>query len=81
MITAFNNESFELDKNLLDLGLQVFHPIVEQNDVFGQLASSMPPLPGIATNSPYDFIEPSSVEPLSFQLSNFEPLFIETMPT
>ncbi len=79
MITTFNDETFELDENLLDLGLQVFHPLVEQNDVFGQLVLPMPPLPGVATNAPYDFIEPSSIRPSSFQLLNFEPLSIETM--
>jgi hypothetical protein len=80
MITTFNDKSFELDKNLSQLGLLVFHPIVEQNDVFGQLASPMPPLLGIATNFPYNLIEPSSIKPSSFQLSNFKPSSIETMP-
>jgi hypothetical protein len=77
--TTFNDELFELDKNLLDLGLQVF-PRVERNNVFDKLASPLPPLPSVAANSPYDFIEQLSIKQLSFQLSNFEPLSIKTMP-
>jgi hypothetical protein len=85
MITIFNDETFELDKNQLDLGLQlqVFSPIVEWNDVFGQLASPMPPLPGVATNFPYNStLSPlqTSIKPSSFQLSNFKPSSIKTMP-
>ncbi len=48
MITPFNDASFELDKNLLELGLEVFRPIVERNDAFDKLASPLPPLPGVA---------------------------------
>jgi hypothetical protein len=64
----------------LDLGLQVFCPILEGNYVFDELMSPLPPLPCIATNFPYNFIELLSIEKLSFQLSNFEPLSIKTTP-
>ncbi len=50
MITAFNG-SFGLEENLLDLGLQVFRPIIMRNDVFYKLASLLPPLTGVTTNS------------------------------
>jgi hypothetical protein len=73
VIAAFNDESFELDENLLDLALQVFHPIEERNDVFNKLASLLPPLPGVASNAPHDFIEPSSIKPSSIKLLPFEP--------
>jgi hypothetical protein len=72
MITAFNYESFELNKNLSDSGLQVFRPIEERNDVFDKLASTLPPHPGVSTNAPHDFIEPSLIEPLSIELVSFK---------
>ena len=59
MKTAFNDKSFKLDKNLSDLGLQVFRPIEERNCAFDERASPSPPLPGVATNAPHDFIESS----------------------
>ncbi len=80
VITAFNDTSFELDENLSDSGLQVFRSIVERNDLLGVLASLLPPLPGVATNSPYDFIDRSSIELSSFQLADFEPSSIKTTP-
>ncbi len=74
--------NFELDENLSDLGLQVqvFCPIIEKNDVFGQLESPLPPLPSIANNSQHNFIEPFSIKLSSFHLLNFEPSSMETMP-
>jgi hypothetical protein len=39
MITAFNDELFKLDENLLDLGLQVFCPIEVRNTLFDKLFS------------------------------------------
>jgi hypothetical protein len=68
----FNYELIALDKILLDSGLQVFRPIKERNGVFDDLASLLPPLPGIATNAPHIFIKQSSIEPLSTKAGVFQ---------
>jgi hypothetical protein len=68
MITAFNDDSFELQENLLDLGLQVFNLIKEQDSDFEEIASPLPPFPSVATNAPHNFIKPSSIKPSSGSL-------------
>jgi hypothetical protein len=79
MINTFNDEPFELDKNLLGLGLQVFCPIVVQNYVLNKLASPMPLPPGVVTNTQHNFLGLLSNKPLFFQLLSFKPLFLEKM--
>jgi hypothetical protein len=78
MITAFNDESLDLDCKSSE--------IEEQNAVLDEFASPLQPLPSVATNAPHDFIklssiEPSSIELLSFEPSPIDPSSIETMYT
>jgi hypothetical protein len=72
MMKAFNDETFELDKHVSDLGLQVFRQIEQRNGVYDELVSLLPPLPGVASNAADDFIEPFSIEPSSIELSSIE---------
>lgn len=73
MMKAFNDETFELDKYVSDLGLQVFRQIEMRNGVYDELVSLLPLLPGVASNAADDFIEPFSIEPSSIELSSIEP--------
>jgi hypothetical protein len=61
MMKAFNDETFELDKYVSDLGLQVFRQIEMRNGVYDKLVSLLPLLPGVASNAADDFIEPFSM--------------------
>ena len=72
MMKAFNDETFELDKYVSDLGLQVFRQIEMRNGVYDELVSLLPLLPGVASNAADDFIEPFSIEPSSIELSSIE---------
>ena len=72
MMKAFNDETFELEKYVSDLGLQVFRQIEQRNGAYDELVSLLPPLPGVASNAADDFIEPFSIEPSSIELSSIE---------
>ena len=54
---ACNDETFELDKDLLDLGLKLYCPNEMRNGVYDEHASPLPPLPGVPSNAVHNFIK------------------------